>query len=174
MNATLLIAMRIAHVLSGVVWVGAAAFYLFMLSPAIKAVGPHGGHVMEHLVTKRNYPAYMGVSSLLTVLSGVYLYTFASGNLNPAWITSPSGTVFTIGSVAAFVAFFMGFGLIRPRAGKVGALSKQIGMTEGAPDPDLVRILMDTKSELNTIENVEFFFLAVSLLAMAVARYMNF
>lgn len=129
---------------------------------------------MEHLVTKRNYSAYMGVSSLLTVLSGIYLYTFASGNFNPSWIASSSGIVFTAGSAAAIVSFFMGFGMIKPRAGKVGALGKQISMAAGTPDPDLVRMLHETETELNTIENLEFFFLSVALLAMAVARYMNF
>lgn len=173
MNA-LLIAMRLIHVISGVAWVGAAAFYLFFLSPALKAVGPLGGQVMENLVTKRNYPAYMGISSLLTVISGIYLFTFASGNFNPNWITSSSGTVFTIGSAAALVAFFMGMGMIKPRAGKIGALGKQLSMAVGAPDPDLLRVLHETESELKTIEQVEFVFLALALLAMAIARYMNF
>jgi len=174
MNLVLLSALRILHVFGGVLWVGAAIFYLFYVAPSVKAIGPAGGQFMGHLVDKRKYPAFMGVSSVSTVVSGAVLYTYISGNFNPNWITSGVGVVFTIGAVAAFIAFFMGIGMIKPRAGKVASLGKQIASAGGPPDKTLLAELHSVEAELTTIERVEFVFLAISLLAMAIARYANF
>ncbi|HEY4692117.1 MAG TPA: hypothetical protein VIH16_01655 [Bellilinea sp.] len=174
MNLVLLNALRILHVFGGVLWVGAAIFYLFYVAPSVKAIGPAGGQFMGHLVEKRKYPVYMGISSVATVVSGAVLFTYVSGNFNPKWITSGVGMVFTIGSVAAFIAFLMGFGLIKPRAVKVNSLGKRIASAGGPPDPALLAELHAVEAELTNIERIEFVFLAISLVAMAIARYTYF
>ncbi len=174
MNAYVLSVLRILHVFGGVMWVGAAIFYLFYVAPATKAIGPAGGQFMNQLVEKRNYGAYMGISSMVTVLSGALLFTYTSGYFNPNWITSGVGIVFTLGSVASIIAFFMGFGLIKPRASKVANLAKRVASAAGAPNPSVLAEMHAAEAELTTIERVEFVFLSVSLIAMAFARYANF
>lgn len=174
MNAYVLSVLRILHVFGGVLWVGAAIFYLFYIAPATKAIGPAGGQFMNQLVEKRNYGAYMGISSLVTVLSGAVLFTYASGYFNSSWIASGVGIVFSIGSAAAIIAFLMGFGLIKPRASKVSTLAKRVAAAGGPPDPVLLAELHAAEAELTTIERIEFIFLSLALVAMAFARYANF
>jgi len=129
---------------------------------------------MGHLVEKSSYPAYMGITSVLTVLSGAVLFTYTSGFFNPNWILSSAGTVFTISSAAAIVAFFIGTGLIKPWATKVGNLTRQIAANQSEPLSGLVIQLHAAEAELLTIERVELVFMAIALIGMAVARYAHF
>jgi uncharacterized membrane protein len=45
-----LVALRIIHITSGVVWLGGAFFITLFVEPAIKAAGNEGGKFMERFV----------------------------------------------------------------------------------------------------------------------------
>jgi uncharacterized membrane protein len=112
MHTYLIILLRIIHIFAGALWIGAAISYLFFFKPSVKAIGPAGPQFMQNLAGRRKYPLFMISTSLLTVLAGGILYWFSSGGFNPAWIASGPGIGFTIGSLAALVAFLVGnFGI---------------------------------------------------------------
>src|SRR5512134_4078740 len=108
MNAYLLILFRIVHIFAGALWIGAAISYLFFFKPTVKAIGPAGPQFMQNLAERRKYPVFMMITSLLTILAGGALYLYASGGFNLAWIKTGTGLGFTIGSLAALVAFLVG------------------------------------------------------------------
>jgi len=171
MNVYLVLFLRIVHILAASLWVGGAVAYFGFVGPSVKASGPAGGQFMQQFIERRKYPIYMTIASALTVLAGVPLYLFASGGLQSSWITSGPGIVFTIGSVVAIVVFFLGTFMLAPRAKRMGALGREIGMSGGPPSPAQVAELEKLDKELYRIELADFILLMIATLAMATARY---
>lgn len=174
MNIYLLNLLRLVHVVAGILWAGAAIAYLFFFKPSVKAIGPAGPQFMQNLMQRRKYPVFMVVTSLLTVLAGGALYWFISGGLNLAWAATGPGLGFTIGSLAALFAFFLGTFGIGPIAGQISALGGQIAASGREPSPDQGRKMHALEKRMSSIENVEFVLLVISLLTMATARYWAF
>jgi uncharacterized membrane protein len=174
MNNYLLILLRIVHIFAGGLWIGAAISYLFFIKPSVKAIGPAGPQFMQNLAERRKYPVFMISTSLLTVLAGGILYWFSSGGFNAAWIDSGPGIGFTIGSLAALVAFLVGNFGIGPTAAQMGALGQQIGASGGGPSPEQISALQALEKKLSNAERIDFVMLVIAMLTMATARYWTF
>ncbi len=174
MNIYLVLLLRIVHIFAGVLWVGAAILFFAFIEPTIKSIGPAGGQFMQYFMERQRYPIFMSIVSTLTIVSGVPLYLFASGGLQLSYITSGPGLVFTIGSVVSILTFFMGFLMIKPRAERMGALGKEIGMSGGTPSAAQAAELHTLDQELSKVERVEFVLLSIAMITMATARYWIF
>ncbi len=174
MNAYLIILFRIFHIISGALWFGAAISYLFFFKPSVKAIGPAGPEFMQNLAERRKYPVFMITTSLLTVLAGGILYWFSSGGFNAAWIASGPGIGFTIGSLAALVAFLVGNFGIGPAAAQMGALGQQIGASGGRPTSEHISTMQALEKKLARAEQIDFVMLVIAMLTMATARYWTF
>lgn len=174
MNIYLLNLLRFTHVVAGILWAGASIFYLFFIKPSVKSIGAAGPQFMQSLTQRRKFPIFMVTTSLLTVLAGGALYWIISGGLTLAWAKTGPGLGFTIGSVAALIAFFLGTFGIGPTSGQIGALGGQIAASGQGPTPQQASTLRGLEKKLNTIENVEFVLLVISLVTMATARYWIF
>lgn len=173
MNA-LVISLRTIHIVAGVLWVGSAIFYLFFVEPPVKALGTAGPKFMQELIERRRYPLYMNSVSILTVLAGAALLWFSSGGFQPAWFASGPGIGFSFGALVAIVVWFIGFLMIRPRAGRMGKIGQEIGRAGGPPSPAQAAEMQTLNRELASIGRVDALLLTVSLVAMATARYWNF
>jgi uncharacterized membrane protein len=174
MNIYLLNVLRLVHVVAGILWAGAAISYLFFVKPSVQSIGAAGPQFMQSLMERRRYPIFMMVTSLLTVLAGGALYWVFSDNLSLAWITTGKGLGFTIGSLAALIAFLLGTFGIGPTAGQIAALGKQIAVSGKGPTPEQAQQLHALETKISRIEQVEFVLLVVSMVTMATARYWNF
>jgi hypothetical protein len=174
MNIYLLNVLRLVHVVAGILWAGAAISYLFFVKPSVQSIGAAGPQFMQSLMERRRYPIFMMVTSLLTVLAGGALYWVFSDNLSLAWITTGKGLGFTIGSLAALIAFLLGTFGIGPTAGQIAALGKQIAASGKGPTPEQANQMIALETKVSRIEQVEFVLLVVSLVTMATARYWAF
>lgn len=174
MNIFMLNLLRLVHVVAGILWAGAAVSYLFFFKPSVTSIGAVGPQFMQHLMQRRKYPIFMMSTSLLTILAGTPLLWFSSGGLDLTWITSGPGLGFTIGSLAAIVAFFVGGLGIGPASEKMAALAGQIAASGKAPLPEQIRQMEALEKRLNGAEQVDFIMLAISMLTMATARYWIF
>ena len=174
MNSYLLILLRLIHVGAGALWIGAAIVYLFFIKPSVKSIGPAGGQFMQNLTQRRKYPLFMVGVSLLTVIAGVILFAYASGSFNMAWIKTGVGLGFTIGSVAALVAFLVGSFGIGPTSGQMGALGAQIAAAGGPPSPEQMTRMQALEARLKRVETIDFIMLTISMATMATARYWVF
>ena len=103
---------RIVHVGSAMMWFGGAIIGGFFLQPTAKALGTAGQPFMDHLMKRRGMGIFFPIVAALAIISGAALYWHDSGGLQRAWITSPTGLAFTIGGLAALVAFVGGLVLI--------------------------------------------------------------
>jgi uncharacterized membrane protein len=171
MNETILIILRILHILAGVFWVGSAIFYFLFVEPLVKDLGPAGPRFMQGLIERKRYPLYMNVASALTVVAGALLYWNTSGGLQGAWFRTGAGLGFTIGAAIALVVYLIGFLMIRPRAERLGKLGKQIGQSGGPPTAEQAAELGLLSHQMRAIERVDVILLTLALLAMATARY---
>jgi hypothetical protein len=174
MNIYLLNLLRFVHVVAGILWAGAAISYLFFVKPSVKSIGAAGPQFMQNLMERRKYPIFMVSMSLLTVLAGGALYWFISGGLNLAWVKSGPGLGFTIGSLAALVAFLVGTFGIGPTAGQMSALGGQIAASGKGPTPEQAAKLQTLEKRLNLAEQIDFIMLVIAMLTMATARYWTF
>lgn len=174
MNIYILILLRIVHVIASILWAGAAVVYLFFVKPSVKSIGPAGPQFMQYLAERRKYPVFMMTTSLLTVLAGSVLYWISSGGLNAAWIRTGTGVGFTIGALAALVAFLVGGFGIGPRSAAIGTLGGQIARSGMPPTPEQMHSIQALEKKLAMAENLDFIMLAIAMLTMATARYWIF
>lgn len=174
MNIYLLVALRLIHVVAGILWGGAAISYLFFVKPSVHSIGAAGPQFMKSLMERRKYPIFMQVTSLLTVLAGGVLFWSSSGGLNPAWLTTGPGLGFTLGSLASLVAFFVGTFGIGPISMQMGALGEQIAASGRGPTPEQISTMQSLEKRLNRVEQIDFVMLVIAMLTMATARYWIF
>ncbi|MGI8871160.1 MAG: hypothetical protein ACR2KI_00985 [Candidatus Limnocylindria bacterium] len=167
----LVIGMRLVHIVSGVAWVGGAALFFFYIEPTVTALGPDGEKVIDELVGRRKVPIYFAVASTLTVLGGAILYWRDSGGLQLSWITSSSGLFFTIGGIAALIAWLGGNLLIPKTIGELGGVGAEIKAAGGPPSPELMGRMHAVQEKLRRIGLVDLVLLTVAVVTMAAARY---
>jgi len=167
----LLAALRALHILTGALWVGAATFNALYLIPAVLAAGPAGGRVMGILVRARRLPVFMNAVMLVTLLTGLHLYQRASGGLNPAWIASGTGLLFTIGAGFAFVTAGIGQFVTVPTVKKIGALATAMESADGPPGPERLAEMRALQGRMLAAAQIGALLVALALIFMAMARY---
>jgi uncharacterized membrane protein len=166
-NQTVLIILRLLHVVGGIFWVGSALFMAWFLLPAQRAAGPAGGDFVRRVMFERKLVVYMPVALTLTLLSGFLLY----GRMGSAWARSNSGIAFGIGGGAALLAAVVGM-IFGSRTGrKIAALGKTMQAAGGAPDPARAAEMSALQGRALTTARVVSTLLLFAACMMAVARY---
>jgi hypothetical protein len=167
-----LIILRILHIAAGVFWVGAAALFFFFVEPTVKELGPTGGAFMGHLSKVKKMPLVILMSAGLTVLAGILLYLRASGGFDVDWITTATGLTFTIGGLAAIIAFLIGVTVVKPAVDRLGALGAEIQASGGQPSKAQAVQLQAVERKLKMVGRTNIALLTVAVVAMAIARYL--
>ncbi|RIK32231.1 MAG: hypothetical protein DCC56_00035 [Anaerolineae bacterium] len=169
-NLYVILALRILHVAGGVLWVGAATFYLFLLIPAVRASESSGQKLMQNLGPRMG--PFMGIVTTTTVLSGALLYArFFAGGISFIWTTG-AGFAFLVGAVAAIGSYVMGVTIFGKTQEKIGALGAAMAGAGAPPQPEQVAEMRRLQAFLMKAYQVDFVLLVVAMLAMAVARYL--
>jgi hypothetical protein len=168
----LLIILRLIHLFSGVAWVGGGAFTILYAGPTAQQMGPEGGRFMQNLMGRASQ--FFSIVAGLTVLSGLALYWFVSGRLNPAWITSGTGLMLTIGGVAGLVAMIHG-GAVLGRIGRqMEEIGKRIQTAGGPPTPEQMAEMGSLQESQRTHGAVSLILFALALIGMSVAQNVRF
>ena len=167
----MVLTLRVIHILAGVFWVGAALVTAAFLIPTIRAVGPAGGPVMQHITQVRKLPRYIMGAGLLTVLSGIGLYSSASGGFTNAWMRSGTGTTFGIGGALALIALSIGLFGAMPMAKRAGALAATIAASGGPPSAEQAAEMKRLQQRAGSLSALGSSLLVLATVAMAVARY---
>lgn len=170
MDTTMLV-FRVLHVAAGVFWAGAIFYFVTLVSPAIRDVGPDGGKVMQALIRRRQLDLLPALA-LVTILSGVGLLWRISGGFERVWFSAPTAHTLLLGTVASIVALGIGFFGMRPAALRVGPTMQAAMQAPDGPARDArlaeVRALQQRATRLGRGVAV---LLAIAVLTMAVARY---
>ena len=168
----LLIFFRIIHVGSAMTWFGGAIVSSFFLQPTVAALGVAGQPFMEHLMNRRKLGVVFPIVGALTVLSGAVLYWRDSGGLQLTWITTPTGLAFTVGGLAAIIAFVGGGILIGPGIAEQTAVRGELAAGDGVPTAAQQERLDRADRRLTLAGRVDLPLLLLAGLTMAVARYL--
>jgi hypothetical protein len=165
----LVVGLRIVHIGSSVLWVGAAALYFFYIEPAMREIGRDAEKFATEMMDRRRVPIYFGAISTISVLAGAALYWRDSHGLDPAWISSSTGLAYTVGGLAALAAWIGGsllFPLMLSRVAAIGASMTTAGVTSA----ELAGPLRRAEGRLHAILRADIVLLGVSVVAMAAAR----
>ena len=162
--------LRLVHVVASVCWAGGAFIFFLFVEPTGKALAPSGMAFIQHMVGKRRFNDFMGISSMLTVISGALLFWESAGGGWLAWMGSGPGLMFTIGSVAGVIVFCVGMFMVKPRADRLVALGGDIVRGGGVPTPEQAAEMERIGDEMWRLGRIDFVLLAISLVFMAIAR----
>ena len=162
--------LRIVHILGGVIWVGGAVMMAFFVGPTVAATAEAGQKFMGHMVGALKISTRMSASAGLTILAGAILYWIDSHGLTSDWMKSSAGTGFTVGALFGLVGFVLG--LMVGRAVKaIGQLAAQI---QGKPTPEQQAQLGALQKRQMMFSTYSTYSLIISVILMAVARYLIF
>jgi uncharacterized membrane protein len=166
------IALRLLHIVAGVLWVGGAALFFFYVEPTLNKLGPNAEPFVDELVNKRKLPIYFAALSTATVIGGVLMYWRDSNGLSGSWMTSPTGLAFGFGGICALIAWVMGFAVLTPAVQKVGALGSEMKAAGGPPSAELMGRMHAAQERVRTIGAIDLVLVLLAVLGMATARYL--
>jgi hypothetical protein len=167
----LMLILRLAHVVTGAVWVGMMWMTTFWVIPAIREAGPEGGKVMLGLQRRRLMVA-MPVMGLVTIAAGFWLFVRLAGGNQTALMRTALGQAYAGGATAAIVAFLIGVFGTRPimmKAIKLADSLPALPPDQRAPQAAELERLRARGLALSRVVAV---LLVLALAAMAVARYL--
>ena len=167
-----LLLFRIVHVGSAMIWFGGAILAGFFLQPTADALGKAGQPFMDHLVRRRRMGVFFPVVAGLAILSGGALYWRDSSGLQAAWILSPTGLAFTVGGLAAVVAFLGGAILVGPSVAAQTAVQNELADGDGVPTEAQRQRLEWAAHRMQLANRIDLPLLVLAALTMAVARYL--
>ncbi len=169
----LLLTVRALHILASMIWAGGAILIAAFIMPSIKAAGPAGAPVMRELTVVRRLPEVLAATAIVAIISGGYLYWIASDGFRPAWLSSSIGATYTCGAVASLLAAVIGLGINIPTANRMGALAVTLRAAGTPPTPEQSAVLGTLASRVTQGTRAVAILLAISAIAMAVARYLH-
>jgi uncharacterized membrane protein len=168
---TLVIVLRLIHILGGVFWVGTSLLFDFFIIPSTRSTDQIGQKFLAHLIsTKTHLGEAHGISAMLTALAGASLYWIDSQGFTSAWIRSAAGLGFGIGAIFGF------FGVI---TGVLGALplrtlAETAAQIQESPTPEQMDKIQAAQKRLLVIGRIDSTVLILALMFMATARYWRF
>lgn len=168
-----MIGFRIIHILAGVIWVGGVVAMVLFIQPSAKRLGPAGGPFVQEMLVRRRFPLFLLWSGGLTIAAGLFLYWRdwqAVGTLGE-WVGTGPGAGFTIGAVAAIIAFLVGLLWVRPTVDRMLALAAELADAVEPPPAEAVAVVQALQARGRRLAIVVLTLLVVAVLTMATARY---
>ncbi len=167
---TLVIILRIIHIFGGAFWIGVGLFNIGFLIPTIKATGPEGQKVMQHLTQKTRFQTMVYTAATLTVLSGLGLFWSTLG-FKASVLSSGPGLVLTIGGASGIIAWLIAIILVRGIFTSMGHVGRAIQAQGTPPSPEQTAAMQALVKQLGKTTPIALTFLIISLLCMAIAQY---
>ena len=169
----LIILLRVAHILGGVLWVGASIFLFRFIEPTARELGPQAGPFMRGLTETRNMVAYIATAAGLTVVAGTILFLIDAGGDPVGWMAADAtGLAFGIGGLAAWAAFVIGFAGLRPAIAEIGAAGAAMQAAGGPPTAEMMGRMHAAQERAHRLSLINAVLLVVAVVTMAIARYL--
>ena len=142
----------------------------FFIGPTVGATAEAGQKFIGHLVGNLKFSARMSAAAGLTILAGAILYWRDSQGLSSLWLKSGAGTGFTIGAIFGLIGFIFGI-----RVGRViTAMAKLGSQFQGKPSSEQMTQMQVLRKQQVTATNITAAALILSVIFMAIARYLVF
>ena len=166
----LTLALRLIHIIGGIIWVGGALLMNFFVAPTLRATGDAGKQFAGHLMGKTRFTTIMTISAYSTVIAGFLLYGLDSQWFTSAWQSSGAGIGFGIGALFALVGVISGImnGNNNQKMAKLGA------QIQGKPTPEQATAMGTIQKQQGWVIPVNTYSLLLAVFFMAIARYLVF
>lgn len=164
--------LRLVHIVCGTFWVGANLFMAFFLHPALKISGDSSKEFMKNLINQHNLPLWMNASSMLTVVSGLWLLWLISGGFAAGFFGSFYGVWLSLGSGLAILAFLHGFFMIRPCGMRMAEIGKGLATGQFTRNETLAREIDGLQSAVASRTRHEAWLMMGALALMVLAKYL--
>ena len=164
------ILLRFLHVVCGALWVGAMAYQVFFLMPALAEAGPDSGKLMTALA-RRRMPQIMLLVAIIAIVSGVWLLMRLMGGDAEGLMRTGMGKTFAWGGTAAILAFLIGITVVRPSMMKMMKLGQSLPSAPPDQRPAIQAQMQKLRARGETLGKVVATLLFIALALMAVARY---
>lgn len=167
---TLIIVLRLVHIIGGVFWVGTSLLFTFFIIPSARDTEV-GQKFLGHLFTQKTYLGEIhGISAILTVLAGAGLYWIDSGGFTSGWMTSGPGLGFGIGGIFGFLGMISGILQAIP----LRTLAETAAQIQGSPTLEQTGKIQAAQKRLGVIGRIDSAVLILALIFMSTARYWRF
>ena len=172
MDQWLVISLRVIHIMTGAAWVGSAFLLMGFFIPTARRLGAVEGTLyLNRFLDHPWFSRYISSVEGTTVLTGLVLFWNASGGLQSAWLTSPTGIAFSLGGAAAIIA--LGISIpISATLSKLYYLGEEIASRQDSGH-ERDSAFNDYHSRLARLGAVYVPLLALALAAMASAQYLT-
>jgi uncharacterized membrane protein len=169
----LIVVLRLLHIFAGVFWAGAIFTLALFVLPTVAASGAEGQRFMRGLALERGLTKYMTIAGVTSVLVGLWLLWLDSAGFQPSWMGSGMGVMISIGGLSGLGAAVTG---IRSgmKAARLGTLFKEMDARKGPPSPEQVAEAQQIGARLAAGVRAVAIMLTITVICMAVARYVVF
>lgn len=165
----LLIGLRLAHVVGGAMWVGAAVMLAGFVVPA--AQGPEAGTFMQRLMVGRRAQWYMMTTALLTIVSGIALYARMDALTDGAFSGTAQGRVLGIGGLAGVAALLTGALVSGRAARRLAALRARAHAGSRPPSAEEAAAMTRLQARVRWATRIAMALMVTAVACMAVGRY---
>jgi len=169
----LIVALRLLHVGAGVFWAGSVFTVARYVMPLAATMGPDGQTFMRRLTLERGLTRAMIGSGVITILAGLALMWSDSGGFQPSWMGSGTGVMLSIGGLAAVGALATGIRAATLVVG-LGRVADAVKRQGAPPSAEQAAQLQRLGGKLPGASRATAIQLAIAVLCMAVARYVQF
>ena len=169
-----ILVLRIVHIFSGVFWAGSALLFAGFIEPTVRQSGADGGRFVQRLSSQTRYPVFMGIAAILATTSGLWMFWIDSGRLNSAWLATGTGLALATGGVCGTIAAVIGITVQFRSTARLESLGKSVQASGAPPTPAQAHEIQVLQDRLRAGGRWTAVLLAITVLAMASARYLVF
>ena len=167
---TLVLVLRLVHILGGVFWVGGALAMNFFIGRTIRETGDSGKQFAGYLMGKTRFSQMMMYSGIAAIIAGFILYGIDSNWFTSAWQSTGPGIGFAIGALFALIGMVTGImnGNNNRAMARIGA------QIQGKPTTEQAGKLGAIQKRQGWVVPVNSYSLLLAVFFMAIARYLRF
>ena len=169
---SLIVALRLIHIVGGVYWAGTIFFFVTFLEPSLRSLGPEGGKVMIRFF-ERGYLTLIPVVATLTLLSGLWLLWIFSSGFDSRYMGSTVGIAFSTGGLFAILAYVVGMTVMRPAGARIWEIARRLPVaTDESARNALTAEMERLRARTGLAARTVFALLVIAVALMAIARYL--
>jgi hypothetical protein len=167
---TLLVLLRLLHIVSAFAWVGLGAATTFFIVPAALSAGESGLRYLRAIFTRTPYGPIFGIVGGLTVLAGILLYLVGNA---ASHFSNTGNIVLGIGAVAGLLASVHGGATTGRSSRTLAQALEQHKLDNGGTIPaGAMPVLQQQVASLLSHSRVSMVLMVIALLGMGSARYL--
>lgn len=171
MDGSFFLSLRAVHILLAALWLGAAFLLSMFVLPAVRDAGPAGGQLVATL-QKCKLHAFMAITAVLTVLTGIWLYWVFTAGLQEQVMFSPGGLAFGIGGLCGLLAMILGGAVMGRGFARMTAMGERIAMLPEAERASHMQEIAVLRGRLSIASKLILLLMIAALLLMAVGHYL--